>query len=208
LHHNYDWMDEILIWDFLIFFKVACLKISYVQKENQLNHESLQEMKIKSDVVRSSKIVLKLIEEGRSINYTCLAYFLNRSMQDRHSYQFDLATSIQEQKYAVYCTFQVLISFSDCLKCHFSISLSEEMVGLFDFLFVRSSFLGVRQWKNIKKSDIKIFSLVPYSNPYKVELPGTARLRPQNAIWQSLLISSARGATVTIDVLIKWTPDP
>jgi len=30
--------------------------------------------------------------------------------------------------------------FADCLKCHFSISFSEEMVGLFDFLFVRKLF--------------------------------------------------------------------
>jgi len=51
--------------------------------------------------------------------------------------------------------------FADCLKCHFSISFSEEMVGMFNFIFVRWSFLGIRYSKNIKKSDIKIFGLVP-----------------------------------------------
>jgi len=52
--------------------------------------------------------------------------------------------------------------FADCLKCQFSISISEEMVGLFDFPFVCRSFFGVRHSNNIKKSDIKIFNLVPY----------------------------------------------
>jgi len=47
-------------------------------------------------------------------------------------------------------------------KWHLSISFSEEMVGLFDFLFVRRSFLGVRHSKNIKKSDIKILGIIPY----------------------------------------------
>jgi len=36
------------------------------------------------------------------------------------------------------------------------------MVGLFDFLFVRRSFLSVKHSKNIQKSDINIFGLVPY----------------------------------------------
>jgi len=52
--------------------------------------------------------------------------------------------------------------FADCHKWHISISFSEGMVGLLDLLFVRRSFLGVKPPKNIKKSDIKIFGLVPY----------------------------------------------
>jgi len=62
--------------------------------------------------------------------------------------------------------------FADCQKWHFSISFSEEMVGLFDFLFVRRSLLGVRPPQNIKKSDIKIFGLVPYrgQNPPTLKL--------------------------------------
>jgi len=48
--------------------------------------------------------------------------------------------------------------FADCLKCQCSISLSEGMVGMFNFLFVRRSFLG------------KIFGLVPYSSDYKHDL--------------------------------------
>jgi len=52
------------------------------------------------------------------------------------SYRFDPATSIQEQKYTVYSTLPVLKSgtvFAECLKWHFSISFSEEMVGFFPF---------------------------------------------------------------------------
>jgi len=62
-------------------------------------------------------------------------------MQGRESCLFDTTTSIQEQKYTAYRTLPVLKSgtvFSDCYKWHFSISFSEEMVGLFDFLFVRN----------------------------------------------------------------------
>jgi len=59
-------------------------------------------------------------------------------MQGRDSYRLYPATSIREQKYADYRTLPGLKSrtvFSDRLKCHFSNSFSEEMVGLFDFLF-------------------------------------------------------------------------
>jgi len=45
------------------------------------------------------------------------------------------------------------------LSAVLQISFSEEMVGFFDFLFVRMSFLGVR---NSKNSDFKFFVLVPY----------------------------------------------
>jgi len=86
---------------------------------------------MKSDVVTSSK------------RWLC---------RDRYSYRVDTATSIQEQKYAVYCTLPVFKSgtvYTECLKlCHFSISFSKEMVGLFDFLFVRKLFLGVRHSNN------------------------------------------------------------
>jgi len=37
------------------------------------------------------------------------------------------------------------------------------MLGLFGVLFVRRLFLSVRPPKNIKKSYIKFFGLVPYS---------------------------------------------
>jgi len=47
-------------------------------------------------------------------------------------------------------------------KCLFSISFSEEMVGLLDFVFVCKSFIGVRHSKNIQKSDIEILDLVTY----------------------------------------------
>jgi len=59
-------------------------------------------------------------------------------MQGRDSYQLNPTIYIQEQNYAVRYTLPVLKSgtaFADCLN-HFSISFSEEMVGLFDFLFV------------------------------------------------------------------------
>jgi len=65
-------------------------------------------------------------------------------MQGRDSCRLDRAAFIQEQKYAVYRTLPVLKSgtvFADCLKCHYSISFFDEMVGMFDFLFVRGSFL-------------------------------------------------------------------
>jgi len=61
-------------------------------------------------------------------------------MQGRDSYRLNPATSIQEQKYAVYRTLPVLKSgtvFADCLKCHFSLLFPGEMVGSFYFLFVR-----------------------------------------------------------------------
>jgi len=73
-------------------------------------------------------------------------FFFYRSMQGRGSCRLDPATSSQEQKYVFYRTLPVLKSgsnFADCRKCHFSISFSEEMVGLFSFIFVRRSFLGV-----------------------------------------------------------------
>jgi len=62
--------------------------------------------------------------------------------------------SIQEQKYAVYRAYlrfrkAVGSVYTDCLKWYFSISFSEEMVGLVDFLFVLRSFLGVGHSKNI-----------------------------------------------------------
>jgi len=66
----------------------------------------------------------------------------------RDSYRLDSTTSIQEQKYAVYRTLPVLKSgtvLADCLKCHFLILFSEEMVGLFDFLFVRTSVIFRRE---------------------------------------------------------------
>jgi len=65
-------------------------------------------------------------------------------MQGRDIYRLDPATSIQEQKYAVYRTLSILkrgAVFDDCLKCHCSISFFEEMVGLFDFHFVPRSCL-------------------------------------------------------------------
>jgi len=65
-------------------------------------------------------------------------FFFNISMQGRDSYRLDPATSIQERKYAVYRALPALKSdtvFADRLKCHFSISFSEEMVGLLDFLY-------------------------------------------------------------------------
>jgi len=64
-------------------------------------------------------------------------------MQGSDSYRPELTTSIQEQKYTVYRTLPDLkcrAVFADCLKYHFSISFSEEIVGLFDFLFVHRSF--------------------------------------------------------------------
>jgi len=54
----------------------------------------------------------------------------------------------EREEYAVYRTLPVLKSgtvFAGCLKYHFSISFSEEMVGLVDFLFVGRSFLDVQQ---------------------------------------------------------------
>jgi len=69
-------------------------------------------------------------------------------MQGRDSYRLDPATSIQEQKYAVYRTLPVLKTgtvFADSLNnSTFQFSF-QDMVRLLDFLFVRRSFLGVRQ---------------------------------------------------------------
>jgi len=78
-------------------------------------------------------------------------------MQGRGSCRLDLATSIKEKKDAVYrtyvpCRFLKSSTFlAECQKWHFSISFSEEMVELFDILFVRKSFLGVRPPNNIIK---------------------------------------------------------
>jgi len=72
-------------------------------------------------------------------------------MHGRGSYHLDPATSIQEQKFAVYRSLKSGTVFADSLKRHFSISFSEEMVGLFDFIFERRLFLGVRHSKIIKK---------------------------------------------------------
>jgi len=83
-------------------------------------------------------------------------------MQGSDSYWLDLATSIQEQKY-VYRTLSVLKSgtvFADCLKCHYSIFWRDGW--MFDFRFVRKTFLDVRHSKSIKKSDIYVFGLAPY----------------------------------------------
>jgi len=77
------------------------LKISYLQKENQSNHPSLQQIKMKSDVGMSPKRGLKLIDVAKSINRQIFGvFFPNRSMQGRDSCRLDLANSIQEQKYA------------------------------------------------------------------------------------------------------------
>jgi len=83
-------------------------KKGYVQNENQSNHLSLQERKINSDVLTSSKIGLQLINVDRSKNYQFLAYFFSRVMQDRDSCRLDPYTSIQERKSAVYRTSPVL----------------------------------------------------------------------------------------------------
>jgi len=102
----------------------------------------------------------------RSIGYKFWGIFFNRCVQGRDSYRLDPAISIQEQNYPVYRTLPVFKSgtvFADCLKCHFLIPFSEDMVGFYDFHFVRSSFLGVRLPKNIKNSGIKLSGLVPYS---------------------------------------------
>jgi len=47
-------------------------------------------------------------------------------------------------------------------KLNISIWFSEEMVYLFDFIFVRRPFLGVRHLKNTEKWDIKILGLLAY----------------------------------------------
>jgi len=68
-------------------------------------------------------------------------------MQGRDSYRLDPATSIQEQKCAVYRTSPVLLT----------VLFSEEMV---EFLFVRTYVT----FQNIKKKwDIKIFGLVSHN---------------------------------------------
>jgi len=67
-------------------------------------------------------------------------------MQGRDRCLLNPATAMKGQKYAVYHTLPLLKTdtvFADCLKGQFSISFSEEMVGLFDFLFVSRLFLGV-----------------------------------------------------------------
>jgi len=100
---------------------------------------------------------LKLINVEWSKNYKFSAYFFNRSIHGRDSYRLDPATSIQEQKCAVYRTLPVLISvFADCLKCHFSISFSEEIVRELaiskKYAFQVGQFLDVISLKNVASS--------------------------------------------------------
>jgi len=69
-------------------------------------------------------------------------------MQGRDSHRLDPATSIREQKYALYRTLTVLNSgtvFDDYLKRHFLISFSEEMIALFDSMFLLWSFLSIQK---------------------------------------------------------------
>jgi len=105
-------------------------------KRKSINHPSLQEIKMKSDVLTSSKRWLKLIYVERSINNIFGRIFSIDLCRLETAVDSTPPLSIQEQKYAVYRSLPVLKSgtvFADCLKCHFSISFSEEMVGLFDF---------------------------------------------------------------------------
>jgi len=64
---------KIVISDVLIFLKVVCLQALYQKKIN------LQERRMKSDVVISSKIGQKRRNVDRSVNYKILAYFYKRS---------------------------------------------------------------------------------------------------------------------------------
>jgi len=94
-------------------------KNSYVQKEIQSSHLSLQKSKMKSE--KRAKIV------ERSINYK------NK-------------------------LFIVLNHFGKVIPFLLAVSNARsEMFGLFEFIFVRRSFLGVKSSKNIKISDIKFF---------------------------------------------------
>jgi len=76
-------------------------------------------------VETSSKRGVKFIDLEGSTNHKCLPYFF--STRPRH---FHSRTKIHCLSY---------------FKCHFSILFSEAMIGLFDFLFVCRSFLGVKQ---------------------------------------------------------------
>jgi len=69
------------------------------KKSKSIKHPYLQEMKMKSDVVMSSKRRQKVIDVKRSVNYKYLAYFFSI---DLRSYRLDPATSIQEQEYDGY----------------------------------------------------------------------------------------------------------
>jgi len=84
-------------------------------------------------------------------------------MQGRGSYRLDPATSIQEQKYSVYRPLPVLKNrFCWLPQIHFSISFSEEIVGLFDYHYIRRrSILAEIHLEKYKKLDIKNFGLVP-----------------------------------------------
>jgi len=126
--------------------KVVCLKISYVQSYKrksikQSNPYYLQEMKMKSDVVTSSKKKKAKINWcGKIDKFQIFGVFFSISTPGRVSYRLDPATSIQEQKYVVYRTLPV----SKSGFCWLS-----QMV-LFNFVFSRNgrfvclSFLGVR----------------------------------------------------------------
>jgi len=92
-------------------------------KRKSANHPSFQEMKRKSDVVPSSQIGLKLMNVDRLINYKFLAYFFKRPMQGRVSCRLDLATSIQEHKYAVYRTLSVLLTVTNDIITLTTVSL-------------------------------------------------------------------------------------
>jgi len=65
-------------------------------------------------------------------------------MQGRDSHLLDPATSIQvgtKISFLSYFTgFEEWYSISDCLKCHFSILFSEEMVGFLTFFLYVSHF--------------------------------------------------------------------
>jgi len=79
-------------------------------------------------------------------------------MQGLDSSRLDPATSIQEQKYTVYRPLLVLkigTDFADCLKCHFSISYSKEMGGLFDFSLIDPNWI---EWQiHLSFYDIGLF---------------------------------------------------
>jgi len=72
----------------------------------------------------------------------------------------DLPTSVQKENQTNQSSLQkTKFTSGMTTQRHFSISFPEEMEGLIDFLFVRSSFLGIQLSKNIKKSLAFLFKI-------------------------------------------------
>jgi len=177
---------KIVIPVFLVFF--FCLKISYVQKENQTNHPSLRETgndneKWRSDVIKKRAKLINV--DWKDTNFWRI--FFNRWLcKVKTAVDLTRPRNKNTLFIVLYHFWKVHTVFSDCLKCHFLISFSDDMWhGLVCLPFFGTQIIFRRKTskKYFFKVDFKIFGVLlhtwhpgPVPELFKPSLQGTTEV--------------------------------